>query len=246
MPFPQKYAKIIPLMKIKVAASILSCDFGRLEEEIKKSAKAGIDLFHLDIMDGHFVPNISFGQPIVKTVRSITSLPLNAHLMIDNPELYIEDFAKNCDMVTLHIESYEFVKPPVKEIKASPRVGKEIDFTKLKMDLRFIKSLDKKAGIAINPPTPIELLFEVLEDVDLVLIMGVNPGFSGQKFTPKVLEKINKLRKEFEGDISVDGGVNEITSREIIKAGANILVTASYLYSSRNYKKIVETLKKTK
>jgi ribulose-phosphate 3-epimerase len=112
------------------------------------------------------------------------------------------------------------------------------------MDLRFIRSIGKKAGIAINPPTPIELLSEILEDVDLVLIMGVNPGFSGQKFTPKVLEKISKLRKVFKGDISVDGGVNGNTAKEIVKAGANILVSASYLYSSKNYKEVVENLKK--
>ncbi len=224
------------MKKIKISPSILSADFGHLADEVKKSEKAGAAGFHLDIMDGSFVPNISFGPMVVKTVRKLTKLPLDAHLMIDNPDLYIEDYANaGADIITLHLEAYDLNMPDAKLIKKEPRVAKEIDFDKLILDLRFIKSLGKKAGISLNPGTSEELLERFLGEIDEVLFMSVNPGFSGQKLIPEVLTKIKNTRQKFGGDIRIDGGINDKTAKGAILAGANILVTASYFYRSKDY-----------
>lgn len=231
-------------MKIKVCPSILSADFGHLADEIKKSETAQVDGFHLDIMDGNFVPNISFGPMVVRTVRKLTKLPLDAHLMIDNPDLYIEDFANaGADIITLHLEAYELNIPDTKLIKKNPRVAKEIDFEKLIMDLRFIKSLGKKAGLSLNPATSEKLLERFLGEIDEILFMSVNPGFSGKKFITEVLGKIKYIRKQYDKDIRIDGGINDKTAKQAIDAGANVLVTASYFYGSNNYKDALISIK---
>lgn len=233
------------MKKVKVSPSILSADFGHLADEIKKSEKAGAAGFHLDIMDGNFVPNISFGPMVVKTVRNLTKLPLDAHLMIDNPDLYIEDYANaGADIITLHLESYDLHIPDTKLIKKEPRVAKEIDFEKLILDLRFIKSLGKKAGVSLNPGTSEGLLEKFLGEIDEILFMSVNPGFSGQKLMPEVLQKIKNIRSSFKGDIRVDGGVNDETAKSVIEAGADILVTASYFYHSKDYSLALKQLLK--
>ncbi|NQU18299.1 MAG: ribulose-phosphate 3-epimerase [Candidatus Saganbacteria bacterium] len=225
------------MKNIKVTPSILSADFGHLADEIRKSESAGVDGFHLDIMDGHLVPNISMGPMVAKTVSKLTKLPLDAHLMIDNPDLYIEDFANaGAEIITLHLESYDLNIPDTREIKKIPRIAKEIDFEKLIMDLRFIKSLGKKAGISLNPGTSEKLLEQFFGEIDEILFMSVNPGFSGQKLMPEVLRKIKNTRKKFNKDIRIDGGINDKTAQAAIAAGANILVTASYFYGSKNYK----------
>lgn len=231
-------------MQIQVCPSILSANFGHLEREIRNSDEAGVDGFHLDIMDGHFVPNISFGPMVVETIRKYTKLPFNAHLMIDNPDIYIEDFAKaGADTITVHLESYSLSISDIKEIKRKPRAALSIDLEKAILDIRLIKSLGKKAGIAINPGTPVNLLDEIYPEVDEVLFMSVNPGFSGQAFMPEVLPRIRTASFKYKGDISVDGGVNDKNARSLAGAGANILITASYFYESKDYREAIRRLK---
>ena len=234
-------------MTIKIAPSILAADFCHLADEIKKSESAGVDGFHLDIMDGHFVPNITMGPLLTETVRKLTRLPLDAHLMIDNPDIYIEDFVKaGADIITLHLEAYDLSIPDVYKIKKNPRTASEIDFEKLILDIRFVKSLGKKAGLSLNPATSAEFLDPYFKEVDEILVMSVNPGFSGQDFMPEVLPKIKDIREKFKGDIRIDGGINDKTAKKAVLAGANILVTASYFYKSANYKEIVRRLKDAK
>lgn len=215
-------------MNIKIFPSILSADFANLKEEIKKTEKAGADGLHLDIMDGHFVPNISFGPMVVQTVRRLTKLTLDAHLMIDNPHLYINDFiSAGADIIVLHLESY-----------AKESIGE-----KLKTDLESIKSKNKKAFVALNPGTQIDKIQPFMSIIDGVLFMSVNPGFSGQKFMPLVLDKIKTLRSTFKKDIMIDGGINAETASLATGAGANILVTASYFFGAKDYKKALHSLK---
>ncbi|MBU0687220.1 MAG: ribulose-phosphate 3-epimerase [Candidatus Margulisbacteria bacterium] len=232
------------MKKIQISASILSCDFGNLAQEIKKSEAAGVGYFHLDIMDGHFVPNISFGPPIVKKVRTLAKINLDAHLMIDNPWLYIEDFAKaGADIITLHVESYDVKQHDVNTIKTTPRTATRIKREDLKRDIAKIRSLGKKVGLALNPGTSAVLLEDFLGEIDLVLVMSVNPGFSGQKFIESALPKIKQIRSKFKGLIKVDGGINAETAPKVIAAGADILVSASYLYGSKDYAAVVKELK---
>lgn len=232
------------MSKIKVFPSILSCDFGKLAEEIKQSEAAGVDGFHLDIMDGSFVPNISFGPPVVKKVRSLTKLPLDAHLMIDNPWLYIDDFiGAGADIITLHLESYDSGTNDVSKIKDVPRKVDNVDGAALKRDIKKIKAKNKLVGISLNPGTQAEVLKPFLGEIDLVLVMSVHPGFSGQSFMSEVVPKITEIRKSFNGDVFVDGGINAQTAPQVVKAGANALVSASYFYSSPDYAEIVKQLK---
>lgn len=214
-------------MKIKVAPSILSADFSCLGKEIEKIESAGADMIHIDVMDGHFVPNITIGPVVVKYIRKVTKLPLDVHLMIEHPENFIDAFVQaGSDMITLHIET----------ITAS-------DFKNQALKLR---GKNIKVGISLNPGTPAAKIKSLIDFVDLILVMSVNPGFSGQKFIPAVLPKIEEIRSMFNGDISIDGGVNDQIAAPLIKAGANILVSGSYIFDAENTKLAVERIKNAK
>jgi len=213
---------------LKVAPSVLSADFSRLGEEIKKVEAAGADLIHIDVMDGHFVPNITIGPLVVKAIRKVTKLPLDVHLMIENPDKYIPDFAKaGADIITVQVEASN----------------------SLVEDIELIKQNNCKPGVVVNPATGLEKVLPILDRIDMVLVMSVNPGFEGQKFMPEVLPKIKELRKEIEKrklnvDIEVDGGINTQTAKEVVKAGANVLVAGSAVFYSDDYKKTICGLKK--
>ncbi|MBI4833796.1 MAG: ribulose-phosphate 3-epimerase [Planctomycetes bacterium] len=244
-------------MDIKVGASILSADFSNLKGELKKCEDAGVDIIHLDIMDGHFVPNLTFGPVVVEAVRKHTRLPLDAHLMIRNPSRYIPEFLRaGVDIITVHAECYpwagsanEKLSGEEKELLANLertsviKYVQRVDLAKLKRDLGIIKGADVKAAVSLNPGTPLCFDAQLLAEMDMVLIMSVNPGFSGQKFMEAVVPKIRQLHAIYKGDIAVDGGINDKTAPLVVKAGANILVTASYFFSSPNHKKAVATLK---
>ena len=200
---------------IKISPSILSADFSILGDEIKSLEQAGADLIHIDVMDGHFVPNITMGPPIIKMVRKFTKLPFDVHLMISPVEKYIKAFADaGSDIITIHPEATD----------------------NLKRAVSTIKSLGKKAGVSLNPKTPISALMDVINDIDLILIMSVNPGFAGQSFMSEVLPKVTELRKminekKLKIDIEIDGGINFETAPLAVKAGANILVSGTTIFS---------------
>jgi ribulose-phosphate 3-epimerase len=200
--------------KIKLAPSILAADFARLGEQVAEAEKAGADRIHVDVMDGHFVPNISIGVPIVKSLRPVTKLPLETHLMIENPDLYLDAFAQaGSDTLIVHWEGN----------------------ANLHRTIGHIKSLGKKAGVTINPATPAEVLGEILPDVDLVLVMTVNPGFGGQSFIHAALPKIRRVREMIDRtkpsvDLEIDGGVDPATAPLGVKAGANALVAGSSVF----------------
>ncbi len=206
--------------KIRVAPSILSADFSRLGEEIKAVEAAGADMIHIDVMDGHFVPNITIGPIIVEAARRSTKLPLDVHLMITNPELYIADFAKaGADYLTVHVETAFHLNRLVQSIREHSGV---------------------KAAASLNPATPLTSLDYILPDLDMVLIMSVNPGFGGQAFIPSALDKIATLRKRIDElglktEIEVDGGVKPDNAAAIIDAGADILVAGSAVFSKKDY-----------
>ncbi|WP_409292189.1 ribulose-phosphate 3-epimerase [Peribacillus sp. SCS-37] len=213
---------------VKIAPSILSADFSKLGEEIKDVEQGGADLIHVDVMDGHFVPNITIGPLIVEAIRPITKLPLDVHLMIEDPDRYIEAFANaGADYITVHAEAC----------------------IHLDRTISFIKSLGVKAGVVLNPATPVEMIQHVLEDVDMVLLMSVNPGFGGQSFIPRVLKKIKQVREMADNlgrhslDIEVDGGVNKETARLCIDHGATILVAGSAVYNESDRAKAIAVLK---
>lgn len=229
--------------KILVSASILSADFTKLGAEIKKAEDAGADAIHVDVMDGHFVPNISIGQVIVQAIRPITKLPIETHLMIENPWNYIEEFADfGADIISIHVECYGKRRDHCREVNQYPKEVDSIDAEKMRKDILRIKAKGKKAFAVLNPGTP--LCFDsLLKDLDGILVMSVNPGFSKQKFMPVALDKIETLRKTFRGVISVDGGVNGETSPLAVKAGANMLATASYFFGSANPEETVKFLK---
>ena len=200
---------------IKISPSILSADFSILGDEIKSLEQAGADLIHIDVMDGHFVPNITMGPPIIKMIRKCTKLPFDVHLMISPVEKYIKAFADaGSDIITIHPEATD----------------------NLKRAVSTIKSLGKKAGVSLNPKTPISALMDVINDIDLILIMSVNPGFAGQSFMSEVLPKVTELRKminekKLKIDIEIDGGINFETAPLAVKAGANILVSGTTIFS---------------
>ncbi len=211
-----------------IAPSILSADFTRLGEEITAVARAGADVIHIDVMDGHFVPNITFGPAlVVKAVRKITDLPLDVHLMIENADAYLEDFAKaGADWITVHVET-----------------GYHLHRT-----IHRIKELGKKAGAVLNPATPLESLTEILPDLDLVMLMTVNPGFGGQSFIESSLAKIRQLKKMIDArglavGIEVDGGVSPKTIGAIAAAGANIFVAGSAVFGQDDYARVIAELK---
>ncbi len=214
-------------MKVQIAPSILSADFARLGDEIRAVEAAGADLIHVDVMDGRFVPNITIGPLVVKAVRPVTELPLDVHLMIAEPDRYLEAFAgAGADIITVHVEAC----------------------THLHRSIQAIKALGVKAGAVLNPATPLESIEYVLEDLDMVLIMSVNPGFGGQKFIPSALRKIARLREMIDGAgldvvIEVDGGVNVSTIRDVAAAGADICVAGSAVFNRPDYKEAVRELK---
>lgn len=211
-------------MKIKVAPSVLSADFSCLGEEIKKVEAAGADFLHVDIMDGHFVPNLTIGPAVVRDIRRITKLPLDVHLMIENPEYYIDKFVKaGSNMITVHIETISKAKIIAQKSK--------------------LNASGVKLGISLNPTTALNKIKGVLDFVDFVLVMSVNPGFSGQEFIPGAIRKIKQLRSIYNGDISVDGGINELTAAQVILAGANILASGSYIFAAKDKKLAIERIR---
>jgi len=206
-----------------IAPSILSADFSKLGAEIKSVEDAGADWIHVDVMDGHFVPNITIGPLIVEAARRATSLPLDVHLMIENPERYIADFAKaGADLISVQVEAC----------------------IHLNRTIQMIKESGLRAGVVLNPSTPLSAIDWVLEDVDFIMIMSVNPGFGGQNFIPNSLDKIRTLRKMLqdrglEALIEIDGGVNEKTIKDISDAGTDVFVAGSAIFKSTNYRKTI-------
>jgi len=215
------------MQEFMMAPSILSADFSRLGEEVRAVEKAGADIIHVDVMDGHFVPNITIGPPVVASVRKITSLPLDVHLMISDADRYIDDFAKaGADWITVHVEAC----------------------THLHRTVSRIKELGKKAGAVLNPATPLGSLDEILGDVDLVMLMSVNPGFGGQSFIRSSIKKIKTLKKMIterglEAGIEVDGGVSPATIGDVAGAGANIFVAGSAVFGQPDYAKVIREMK---
>jgi ribulose-phosphate 3-epimerase len=212
---------------VKIAPSILAADFSKLGDEIKAVEQAGADWIHVDVMDGHFVPNITIGPQVVEAVRKVTELPLDVHLMIEDADKYIKDFASaGADILTVHVE-------------ACPHLNRTIN---------YIKEQDVRAGVVLNPSTSLSSLEEILHEIDMVLLMSVNPGFGGQKFITSLLDKTMNLKQimeqyEHEFDLEVDGGVNAENAGELKQVGANVLVAGSAIFKSADYKKAIQQLR---
>jgi ribulose-phosphate 3-epimerase len=208
-----------------IAPSILAADFARLGDEVRAIDAAGADWIHIDVMDGHFVPNISFGTPIMRSIRGITKKPFDVHLMIAPVDPFLESFAKaGADVITVHVE-------------AGPHLDRS---------LQAIRAMGKKAGVSLNPATPASALRHVLDRLDLILVMSVNPGFGGQAFIPAMLDKISELREMTRGrniDIEVDGGIGADNAGEIVRAGANALVAGSSIFKTQDYAAAIKSIR---
>ena len=217
------------MKKIKISPSILSADFGQLGNEIKRLEDGGADMIHVDVMDGHFVPNLTMGPPVIKALRKCTKLPFDVHLMISPVHKYIQDYADaGADIITIHPEATD----------------------NLRDSIHHIKKLNKKVGVSLNPETKINVVMELLNEINLILIMSVHPGFGGQKFMPEVLDKIKVLKKikddkKLDFDIEIDGGINFDNNKLAIEAGANILVSGTTIFKNNNgnIKKNIDLLK---
>ena len=217
------------MKKIKISPSILSANFSQLGDEIKRLEDGGADMIHIDVMDGHFVPNLTIGPPVIKALRNCTKLPFDVHLMISPVHKYIKDYAEaGANIITIHPEATD----------------------NLQESIKHIKNFGKKVGVSLNPNTQIDVIEKLLAEINLVLIMSVHPGFAGQKFIPNVLNKIKELKKikdekNLNFDIEVDGGINFDTSKLVIEAGANILVSGTTIFKNNNgdIKKNIDTLK---
>jgi len=217
------------MKKIKISPSILSADFGQLGNEVKRLESGGADMIHVDVMDGHFVPNLTIGPPVIKNLKKYTKLPFDVHLMISPVHKYIKDYAEaGADIITIHPEATD----------------------NLNESVNLIKKLNKKVGVSLNPDTDIDALTDEIANLDLILIMSVFPGFGGQKFIPEVIDKIKKLKKikeekNYNFEIEVDGGINFSNSKEVLSAGANILVSGTTIFKENNgdIKKNIEKLK---
>lgn len=209
--------------RLKVAPSLLAADFANLAAQIQAVEAGGCDMLHIDVMDGHFVPNITVGPFIVKAIRKVTRLKLDTHLMIDSPENFVKDFAAaGSDHITVHAEACG---------------------SNLRQVLDLIRSQGKSCGVSLKPATPVSAIQDYLAHIDMVLLMTVNPGFGGQAFMPEVLPKITQLRKIYAGDIEVDGGINRETALQTVKAGANVLVAGTAIFGKPDVKQAIQDLR---
>ena len=213
--------------RILVAPSLLACDFSRLAEEVEKVQDAGADWLHVDVMDGHFVPNLTIGPVVVEAIRRASRIPLDVHLMIDHPEQYLKAFIDaGSQYLTVHVEA--------------PGLRTESVLIKT---LETIRQYGARAGISLRPRTDAESLKPFLEQLDLILVMSVEPGFGGQAFMPEMIPKVRRLREWFAGEIAVDGGINAQTGQQMRQAGANVMVAGTYVFHAASYKDAIQSLR---